>query len=148
MKYAIVTGGARGLGLGIVNALFEEKVVVQVAVIDLELAPPPAAIASRVQGFTADVTDEKQVHQALEAIAAKLGPHPDVHCLYGVFQCRRGRACLDHREQKVGLAFDRAGDRLGTLLVRDGEKRSRRSSILRVDTVFTRSPCPDHSFAF
>lgn len=80
MKYAIVTGGARGLGLGIVNALFEEKVVEQVAVIDRELAPPPAAIAARVHGFTADVTDEKQVHQALEAIAAKLGPHPDVLC--------------------------------------------------------------------
>ena len=47
MKYAIVTGGARGLGLGIVNALLEEKVVENVAVIDRELAPPPAAIASQ-----------------------------------------------------------------------------------------------------
>jgi NAD(P)-dependent dehydrogenase (short-subunit alcohol dehydrogenase family) len=43
VKYAIVTGGARGLGLGIVNALLEEKVVEQVAVIDRDLAPrsPP-----------------------------------------------------------------------------------------------------------
>ena len=47
VKYAIVTGGARGLGLGIVNALLEEKVVESVAVIDRELAPPPAAIASQ-----------------------------------------------------------------------------------------------------
>ena len=47
MKYAIVTGGARGLGLGIVNALLEEKVVETVAVIDRELVPPPAAIASQ-----------------------------------------------------------------------------------------------------
>ncbi len=55
MKYAIVTGGARGLGLGIVNALLEEKVIDKVAVIDRELAPPPAAIAANVNGFAADV---------------------------------------------------------------------------------------------
>ncbi len=64
MKYAIVTGGARGLGLGIVRALLEEEVVDQVAVIDLKLAPPPADIADRIQGFTADATDEQQVHAA------------------------------------------------------------------------------------
>jgi len=80
MKYAIVTGGARGLGLGIVNALFEHKVVDEVAVIDLKLASPPEAIATKVHGFTADVTDEKQIHQAVEAIAAKLGPNPAVLC--------------------------------------------------------------------
>ena len=80
MKYAIVTGGARGLGLGIVNALFEHKIVDDVAVIDLKLAPPPEAIAKHVHGFKADVTDEKQIRQATEAIAAKLGPHPAVLC--------------------------------------------------------------------
>src|ERR1700730_517612 len=80
MKYAIVTGGARGLGLGIVNALFEHKVVDEIAVIDLKLAPPLEAIAKKVHGFTADVTDEKQVHQAVEAIAAKLGANPAVLC--------------------------------------------------------------------
>jgi 3-oxoacyl-[acyl-carrier protein] reductase len=80
MKYAIVTGGARGIGLGIVNALFEHKVVDEVAVIDLRLAPPPEAIAKKVHGFTADVTDQKQIHQTVEAIAAKLGPNPAVLC--------------------------------------------------------------------
>jgi NAD(P)-dependent dehydrogenase (short-subunit alcohol dehydrogenase family) len=80
VKYAIVTGGARGLGLGIVTALFEAKVVEKIAVIDRELAPPPAAIAAHVQGFAADVTDEKQVHDAVEAIVARFGPHPDVLC--------------------------------------------------------------------
>jgi NAD(P)-dependent dehydrogenase (short-subunit alcohol dehydrogenase family) len=80
MKYAIVTGGARGLGLGIVNALLDEKVVDEVAVIDRELAPPPVAIAGHVQGFEADVTDEGSVHDAVEAIAKRLGPHPDVLC--------------------------------------------------------------------
>jgi len=80
MKYAIVTGGARGLGLGIVNALFEEKVIDKVAVIDRELAPPPSAIAANVSGFMADVTDEDQVHRAVEEIVARFGAHPDVLC--------------------------------------------------------------------
>jgi NAD(P)-dependent dehydrogenase (short-subunit alcohol dehydrogenase family) len=80
MKYAIVTGGARGLGLGIVRAILEEKVAEQVAVIDRELAPPPAELADRVHGFTADVTDEAQVGRAVEAITARVGPHPDILC--------------------------------------------------------------------
>jgi NAD(P)-dependent dehydrogenase (short-subunit alcohol dehydrogenase family) len=80
MKYAIVTGGARGLGLGIVNALLEEKVIDKVAVIDRELAPPPAAIAANVNGFAADVTDETQVHRAVEEIVARFGANPDVLC--------------------------------------------------------------------
>ena len=80
MKYAIVTGGARGLGLGIVSALLEEKVIDKVAVIDRELAPPPAAIASNVNGFAADVTDEGQVHRAVEEIVARFGANPDVLC--------------------------------------------------------------------
>src|SRR6266851_5695313 len=80
MKYAIVTGGARGLGLGIVSALLDEKVVEKVAVIDRELAPPPSAIAELVDGFTADVTDEQQMHRAVEEITAKLGKHPAVLC--------------------------------------------------------------------
>ncbi len=80
MKYAIVTGGARGLGLGIVNALLNEKVVDRIAVIDKELAGPPPSIKDKVEGFAADVTDEKQVHGAMEEIAARFGSHPDVLC--------------------------------------------------------------------
>jgi meso-butanediol dehydrogenase / (S,S)-butanediol dehydrogenase / diacetyl reductase len=80
MKYAIVTGGARGLGLGIVSALLDEKVADQIAVIDNDPAPAPAAIAARVHGFAADVTDERSVHSALEAITKQLGAHPDILC--------------------------------------------------------------------
>ena len=80
MKYAIVTGGARGLGLGIVRAMLEEKTVDQVAVIDFKPAPPPGDIAELVHGFTARRHQRRQVHAAVEAIAAKLGPHPDVLC--------------------------------------------------------------------
>ena len=80
MKYAIVTGGARGLGLGIVTALLEEKVVEKIAVIDRELASPSSAIAANVNGFAADVTDEGQVHRAVEEIVARFGANPDVLC--------------------------------------------------------------------
>ena len=41
MKYAIVTGGARGLGLGIVRALLDENVAERIAVIDRDPAPAP-----------------------------------------------------------------------------------------------------------
>ena len=80
MKYAIVTGGARGLGLGIVRALLADKVVDRVAVIDRALLPAPAEIADRIEGFNADVTDEAQMHAVAEAITSKFGPHPDVLC--------------------------------------------------------------------
>ncbi len=80
MKYAIVTGGARGLGLGIVRALLVDKVVDRIAVIDRALVPAPADVADSVEGFNGDVTDEAQIHAVVEAITAKFGPHPDVLC--------------------------------------------------------------------
>jgi NAD(P)-dependent dehydrogenase (short-subunit alcohol dehydrogenase family) len=80
MKYAIVTGGARGLGLGIVRALLNEGVVERVAVIDKALQPPPGEIKDRVHGFSADVTDESTVARAVDAITSELGPHPHVLC--------------------------------------------------------------------
>src|SRR5208282_364942 len=80
MKYAIVTGGARGLGLGIVRSLLDDKVADQVAVIDRELAPPPKELADRIHGFEADVTDEDKLRRAVEAITGHFGPHPDILC--------------------------------------------------------------------
>jgi NAD(P)-dependent dehydrogenase (short-subunit alcohol dehydrogenase family) len=80
MKYAIVTGGARGLGLGIVRALLADKVVERIAIIDRELRPAPTEIADRVEGFNGDVTDEAQIHAVADAIASRFGPHPDVLC--------------------------------------------------------------------
>ena len=78
MKYAIVTGGSRGLGAGIVDALLEYKIVGEVATISR--TEPPARPNGHMHSVRADVTDEKQVHEAAEAIAEKLGPHPWVLC--------------------------------------------------------------------
>jgi NAD(P)-dependent dehydrogenase (short-subunit alcohol dehydrogenase family) len=80
MKYAIVTGGARGLGLGIVRALLVERVVERVAVVDRELQPAPGELAAQIDGFAADVTDEDQVHRAVEEVAKRLGANPHVLC--------------------------------------------------------------------
>jgi NAD(P)-dependent dehydrogenase (short-subunit alcohol dehydrogenase family) len=80
MKYAIVTGGARGLGLGIVRALLEENAAGQVAVIDREPVEAAAEIAGRVHGFIADVTSEGEVTEAVRAITARFGPHPAILC--------------------------------------------------------------------
>jgi NAD(P)-dependent dehydrogenase (short-subunit alcohol dehydrogenase family) len=68
MKYAIVTGGARGLGLGIVRALLTDEVVDRIAVIDRALVPAPADVGDRVEGFDGDVTDATQIHAAVEKI--------------------------------------------------------------------------------
>jgi NAD(P)-dependent dehydrogenase (short-subunit alcohol dehydrogenase family) len=73
MKYAIVTGGASGLGLGIVRALLAD-------VIDRALVPAPADLADSVEGFNGDVTDEAQINAVVDASTAKFGPHPDVLC--------------------------------------------------------------------
>ncbi len=78
MKYAIVTGGSRGLGVGIVDALLEHNVVDEVATISR--TEPRGRPNGHVHCFLADVTDDKQVHEAAEAIAEKLGPHPSVLC--------------------------------------------------------------------
>jgi NAD(P)-dependent dehydrogenase (short-subunit alcohol dehydrogenase family) len=80
MKYAIVTGGARGLGMGIVNALLVDKVVEHVAIIDRDLASVPAEIKDLVSLHQGDVTDEKQIAAAFAAITKQLGPNPHALC--------------------------------------------------------------------
>lgn len=80
MKYAIVTGGARGLGMGIVKALLADHVVEHVAIIDRDLAPPPAEIKELASLHQSDVTDEKATAVAVAGIVKEFGPHPHALC--------------------------------------------------------------------
>jgi NAD(P)-dependent dehydrogenase (short-subunit alcohol dehydrogenase family) len=60
---AIVTGGARGIGLAIVRALLEQKVVDEVAVLDIA----PVEL-SEAKVYSCELTDEESVKDALAAI--------------------------------------------------------------------------------
>ncbi len=71
-KVCIVTGGARGLGLEIVNQLLKEKAVV--AVLDADQSALNAlASQDGLYSFLCDVTDEDQVAATIKEIAGKLG---------------------------------------------------------------------------
>lgn len=59
----IVTGGARGIGLAIVRALLEQKVVDEVAVLDIA----PVEL-SEAKVYECELTDEQSVQAALAAI--------------------------------------------------------------------------------
>jgi 3-oxoacyl-[acyl-carrier protein] reductase len=61
----IVTGGVRGIGLGIVRALLGEGVCDEVAVLDAE----PSELAE-AKVYPCDVTDEASVQRALKEIGA------------------------------------------------------------------------------
>lgn len=60
---AIVTGGARGIGLAIVEALLDQDVVERVAVFDLERVE-----LARATSHVCDVTDESSVQAAYAAV--------------------------------------------------------------------------------
>ncbi len=59
----VVTGGARGIGLGIVRALLGQGVVDEVAVLDLD----PEEL-SEAKVYACDVTDETSVREAFDGI--------------------------------------------------------------------------------
>jgi 2-hydroxycyclohexanecarboxyl-CoA dehydrogenase len=65
VKTAVVTGGGSGIGLAVARRLRADGL--DVATIDL--SPSEAEFA-----YTADVTDRVAVHEAFDAIRARLGP--------------------------------------------------------------------------
>ena len=75
---AIVTGGASGIGLAIVERLAAEGAAV--AIFDLDEAAADAAaarisaIGGRARGFTVDVTDRFRIDAAVEQVVEHLGP--------------------------------------------------------------------------
>jgi len=86
-RAALVTGGARGIGLAIVEALAARGDRVTVADVDLERARASASALEkqghRVAAVALDVTDVEQVHRVLEEVDAEQ-PLTTVVCNAGI----------------------------------------------------------------
>ena len=73
-KVAIVTGGAVGIGKGIVTCLAQESAKVIIADIDIELAKKTASeFGEHVDAMRLDVTDKSQVEALVKEVLAKYG---------------------------------------------------------------------------
>jgi meso-butanediol dehydrogenase / (S,S)-butanediol dehydrogenase / diacetyl reductase len=73
-KVAIVTGGAVGIGRGIVNCLARESATVIIADLDLEAAQKTASeLGKNVEAMKLDVTDTAQVEAVVTEILDKYG---------------------------------------------------------------------------
>ena len=83
-KSAVVTGGSRGLGLGLVEALVEHGAKVTVVARDADAL---ASVRTRlgVATISADITDEAAAHRILSEV------HPDILVLNAGAKPRMGR---------------------------------------------------------
>jgi len=74
-RYAIVTGGGKGLGAAIVKRFIEEDAAgVAILDYDLELAKKTAAeLGGNILTIKCDVADEEQVKEAVEKVLAAFG---------------------------------------------------------------------------
>ena len=73
-KVAIVTGGARGIGAGIVRCLANEGALVGIVDIDgVEAEKTAATLGVRAIGLAADASDENAIAEATSRVCAELG---------------------------------------------------------------------------
>lgn len=74
-QVAIVTGGARGIGLAVATRLVADGASVAIADIDAEAASQAAqALGARAVGLRLDVTDEEQWASGVESVGSTFGP--------------------------------------------------------------------------
>ena len=77
-QVAVVTGGARGIGLAIARRLHRDGAAIAVWDFDAEAGEAAAAeLGGRAAAFAVDVTDYVAVEAALAATEARLGPGLD-----------------------------------------------------------------------
>ena len=105
---AVVTGGARGIGRAIAEALSAEGMTVAIADLDATLAQQTAAeLGPRVHAFAVDVTSLESIEGLLDEVQDALGPI-DVHVnnagimLTGAFLEQGPRAA----EKEIGVNVD------------------------------------------
>ncbi|MDQ3657248.1 MAG: SDR family NAD(P)-dependent oxidoreductase, partial [Chloroflexota bacterium] len=74
-QVAIVTGGARGIGLAVATRLVADGASVAIADIDADAASEAAqALGQRAVGLRLDVTDEDQWAAGVESVGSTFGP--------------------------------------------------------------------------
>ncbi|HYM96449.1 MAG TPA: SDR family NAD(P)-dependent oxidoreductase, partial [Candidatus Sulfotelmatobacter sp.] len=101
-KVAMVTGGTRGIGLGVAQALAAEGVRVSVIARNQEDVDSTAAA---IQGFgvAADLLTEAGCRRAVEATVASLGP---IDIMINNLGARAGNSWADTGPRELEAAFD------------------------------------------
>lgn len=99
---ALVTGGASGIGAATVRRLLEEGAAV--ASLDLRGAPPDGAL-----GLAGDVSDSRQVDDAVAAASAELGPLDILVCSAGITGASLSTVDVSDEEWRRVMAIDADG---------------------------------------
>lgn len=104
-KNCVVTGGANGLGLNLVNRLFEEGAE-KIAVLDLEddtMAKEFAGREDRIIGIKCDVGRKDQVDAAIAEAIEKMG---HIDCLFNIAGIIGRQSFLDSSEEQWRRVID------------------------------------------
>ena len=99
---ALVTGGASGIGAATVRRLLEEGAAV--ASLDIGGTPPDGSLA-----LVGDVSDSRQVDEAVAAASAELGPLDVLVCSAGITGASLSTVDVSDEEWRRVLAIDADG---------------------------------------
>lgn len=101
-RVALVTGGASGIGAATARRLLEEGAAV--ASLDLAGTPPDGAL-----GLEGDVSDSRQVEDAVAAASAELGPLDILVCSAGITGASLSTVDVSDEEWRRVMAIDADG---------------------------------------